>query len=327
MESNDLGLLVALDALLQEGSVTGAARRLGLSTPATSHALARIRERLGDPILVRSGRGMAMTPRAAELKGPVRQVVADARRALAPARPFVARELTQTYVVHVTDYVLTVIGGAVDRLLREEAPEVSLRFVPNTPDDVTWLRERGSDLAVGIYGELPPDLRARPLLTDRFVAVVRRDHPVASRRFTLDDFVALPHVQIAPRGKPGGYIDDALRARGLTRRVARAVPYFLTALQLVADTDYVLTVSERLARRYEAALGLAVLEVPLELRPYALSLVWTPQVDADPGHRFLRDVFVRAARDEAGPRHEEPRTRLDPTDPTSGGGRRRPRKP
>lgn len=326
MESTDLGLLVSLDALLQEGSVSGAARRVGLSTPAMSHALARIRTRLGDPILVRSGRGMLLTPRAQHIKPQVHSAVEEAKRALEPERPFVATELDRTFVVHVTDYVLTVLGATADRILREDAPRVCVRFVPNTPDDAALLRDQGSDLAVGIYGDLPQEMRSRQLLTDRFVCVVRKGHPQVGKRFTLDQFVRLLHIQVAPRGKPGGYVDDVLRERGLTRTVARAVPYFVTALQLVAQTDYVLTISERIAKRYADSFGLQIMEVPISLRPYALSLLWHPRVDSDPGHRFLRDAFLRAAREVAGQRHEDARTRLDVTDPTSGQTRKRPRK-
>jgi DNA-binding transcriptional LysR family regulator len=326
MDSTDLGLLVSLDALLQEGSVTGAAKRVGLSTPAMSHALARIRERLGDPILVRSGRGMLLTPRAMELRPQVHHVVTEARRTFASEGPFVALELSRTFVVHASDYVLTVLGTTVDRILRSEAPKACVRFVPNTTDDSAKLRDEGSDLAVGIYGELPQEMRTRPLLTDRFVCVLRKGHPGGFKRLTLDRFASLDHVQVAPRGTPGGYLDDALRERGVTRRVARAVPYFLTALQLVAETDYVLTVSERIARRYANSLRLEVFEAPLPLRPYALSLVWHPRVDADAGHRFLREAFLRAAKEVAGERHDAARTRLDATDPTSGQRRRRPRR-
>jgi len=326
MEASDLGLLATLDALLQEGSVTGAARRVGLSTPAMSHALARIRERLGDPILVRAGRGMLLTPRAEALKPRVHAVVAEARRTLEPDRPFVARELSRTFVVHATDYVLTVLGLDIDRLLREEAPEVCVRFVPNTPDDPRLLRDGGSDVAVGIYGDLPPEMRSRQLLTDRFVCAVRVDYFGVGKHLTLDQFIALSHIQVAPRGLPGGYLDDVLRARGLERRIARAVPYFVTALQLAAATDHVVTISERIARRLAASLGLRILEAPLPLRPYALGLVWHPRLDGDAGHRFLRDVMVRAARDAAGDRHEQPMTRLDPTRPASRTRARRPRR-
>jgi DNA-binding transcriptional LysR family regulator len=327
VDSYDLGLLVSLDALLQEGSVTNAARRLGLSTPAMSHALARIRDRMGDPILVRSGRGMLLTPRAIALKPEVNAVVTAAQRVLEPRRRLGPAELTRTFIVHASDYVLTVLGGAVDRLLRERAPRVSLRFVPNAADDPAVLRDQGSDLAVGIYGDLPQEMRSRQLLTDRFVCVVRAGHPAGARALSLQQFIRLEHLQVAPRGKPGGYVDDVLREQGLTRRVARAVPYFLSALQLVAETDYVLTVSERIARRFAVSWQLAVLEPPVPLRPYALSLVWHPRVDADPAHQFLREIFVEASNELTGDRHRSPRTRLDNSDPTSGQTRRRPRSP
>jgi DNA-binding transcriptional LysR family regulator len=310
MESSDFGLLAALDALLQEGSVTKAARRVGLSTPAMSHALARIRERLGDSVLVRSGRGMVLTPRAEALRPRVHTVVNEARQTLEPERPFVPAELTRSYVVHVTDYVLTVLGLVVDRILHEEAPRISMRFAPNTADDADKLRDGTSDLAIGIYGDLPPEMRTRQLMTDRFVCVVRSDHPSVGKRLSLAEFARLSHIQVAPRATPGGYLDDVLREKGLTRHVARAVPYFLTALSMTAQTDYVLTISERVARQSAKSLGLKVLEPPLELRPYALSLVWHPRFDGDAAHRFVRDVFARAAREAVGDTHADPQTRL-----------------
>jgi DNA-binding transcriptional LysR family regulator len=323
----DPGILLHLDALLQEGSVTRAARRVGLSTPAMSHALARLREQLDDPLLVRAGRGMVLTPRAEALRERVHAVLNDARRALAPPRPFRPSELERTYVIRSTDYVLVILGLVVDRLLREEAPGVCLRFLPNTTDDPAQLREGTSDLAVGIYGELPQELRHRQLLTDRFVCAVRQGHPTVGKRLSLDQFTQLAHIQIAPRGLPGGYIDDVLRGLGRSRRVARAVPTFLTAMQLAAGTDYLLTVSERVASTFGPTFGLRILAPPVELRPYALSLLWHPRFDGDEAHEFLRGVFVRAANEAAGVRHQGARTRLDMTDPTSGQTRKRPRKP
>lgn len=326
MEPSDLGMLAHLDALLQEGSVTRAAKRVGLSTPAMSHSLARIRERLGDPILVRAGRGMILTPRAEALRARVHTLVEEARQTLEAERPFVAEELERTFVVHASDYVLGMLGPSLDRRLAAEAPRANLRFVPNTPDDAEALRDGSSDLAVGIYGELPQEMRSRILLTDRFVLVCRENHPVLKRRPSLERYAALDHVQVAPRGLPGGYVDDELAARGLSRRVARAMPYFSSALQLVAVTDYVLTVSERYSRAHAKVLGLQIVEVPLELRPYALSLVWHPRFDGDAAHRFLRERFVDAAAEIAADKHASPRTRLDPTDPTSGQRRKRPRR-
>lgn len=325
MESLDLNLLTSLDALLQDGSVTGAARRVGLSTPAMSHALGRLRERIGDPILVRSGRGMVLTPHAEALKPRIHTLVTEARQALSPERPFSPAELSRTFVVLATDYVLCVLGVALDRVLGAESPGVTLRFVPNSPDDGAALRDGGADLAIGIYGELPPELKTRQLLTDRFVVVVRDDHPTIGKRLLLEQLVGTPHIQIAPRGLPGGYIDDVLHEKGLSRRVARAVPNFISALYLASKTDYLLTVSERVAREMAPSLGLRVLEAPIPLRPYALSLVWHPRFDGDASHRFLRDAFVRAAGSVARDSHAGARSRLDVTDPTSGQARRRPK--
>src|SRR5512137_872941 len=137
MESRDLGLLLVLDALLQESNVTRAARRLGLSTPATSHALARARKRLGDPILVRAGRRMVLTPRAEQLRPRVRSLVEEATGVLGAGAPFSPRELARTFTVFTTDHVLLVLGPVVDRILRAEAPGVTLRFLPSMADD--WI--------------------------------------------------------------------------------------------------------------------------------------------------------------------------------------------
>jgi DNA-binding transcriptional LysR family regulator len=223
--------------------------------------------------------------------------------------------------------VLSILGLAVDRILRDEAPAVGIRYVPNTPEDAELLRDNESELAVGIYGELPQEMRSRLLLTDRFVCVVRKGHPMIGKSFGLAQFVALQHIQVAPRGRPGGYVDDVLRQRGLSRTVARAVPYFLAALQLTAETDYVLTISERIAKKFADALHLHIMDAPLSLRPYGLSLLWHPRVHGDPSHRFLRQVFVRAAREIASDRHDEPRVRLDTTDPTSRPSRWPPKSP
>lgn len=311
MESADLALLMSLDALLQEGNVTRAAQRVGLSTPAMSHALARIRLRLEDPILVRAGRGMRLTPRAEALKPRIHALVTEAREVLAPARPFRAETLERSFQVLASDYVLTVLGPTVDTIFRARAPRVCLRFIPNGPDDPILLREGGADLAVGIYADLPQEMRSRQLLTDRFVCVARRGHPGLGGVLSLDKFIELPHIQIAPRGKPGGYVDDVLEAQGRRRVVARAVPYFMTALQWAAQTDYILTLSERLAQRWAPSLGLDIFEPPVALRPYALSLVWHPRFDGDPGHGLLREVLVAAAQQAAGDHHEAPRRRLD----------------
>lgn len=316
MEGSDLGLLVALDALLQESSVTKAARRVGLSTPAMSHRLERLRVKLEDPLLVRAGRGMVLTPRAEALRPQVRSVVAAADRVMTPQAPFSPATLTRDFVIRATDYVLLVLGPTLDRIARAEAPQVGLRFMTNTPEDGADLRAGHAHLAVGIYGALEPELKTRTLLSDRFVCVVRRGHPLGRRRLTLSRYVKLGHIQVAPRGRPGGYVDDLLAERGLARRVTRAVPSFAAALRLVQGSDDVLTVSARVLGALEPEPALEVRAPPLPLEPYALSLLWHPRLDGDPAHRWLRELFVRAAAEVTGPPEPEARRRLAQSDPT-----------
>ncbi len=318
----DLASLATLDALLQTSSVTRAADRLGLSVPAVSHALARLRARLDDPLLVRAGRGMVLTPRAEALAPRVREAVAATERVFVEPAAFDPARLTRAFALSVTDYVLVVFGPVFERRVRDQAPQVDLRYLPNAVDDGERLRRGETDLAVGIYRDLPPELRTRPVITDRLVCVVRAGHPVGDR-LDLQRYVALEHMQIAPRGRPGGYVDRLLAEAGLERRVSRAVPYFQVALAMVAASDAVLTVSERIARIAAPTHGLRILEPPLDLAPFALSLVWHPRFDGDAGHRWLREQFAAASAELDGRTHPQARNRLDRDDPTGGPRRNR----
>ena len=322
MESSDLASLTTLDALLQESSVSGAARRLGLSTPAVSHALARLRERFGDPLLVRAGRSMVLTPRAEALRPKVRDAVEIAGRVFEEPREFEPSRVERSFTISATDYVLLVFGGPIDRDIAAAAPGLELRFVPNAVDDAERLRAGDTDLAIGIYGELPPELRTRPIISDRLVCVVREGHPKIKRKLSLERFVALDHVQVAPRGQPGGYVDELLADRGHTRRVVRAVPYFQVALEITAQSDHVLTVSERIARLLGPRLGLRVFEPPIPLEPFALSMVWHPRFDGDQAHRWLRQRLVAVTTELDGLRHAGARRKLSKKDPTTGRGSR-----
>ncbi|MGE5358691.1 MAG: LysR family transcriptional regulator [Bacteroidales bacterium] len=307
MESRDLTLLLTLDALLQEANVTLAAKRLGLSTPATSHALARIRERLDDAILVRAGRKMVLTPRAEQLRPQVRSLVEDATRVLSTAVPFSPAGLRRTFTIYTTDHVLLTLGPTVDRILREEAPDVCLRFLPSVTEDWIPLRDGVADLSVCILGHFPPEFRTRRLFTDRFVCAVRADHPRVGRRLTLDDYLALDHIVVSPLGAPS-HVDSVLAARGLSRRIRRVVPFFIVGLLQAASSDYALTVSHRAAIALAPILGLRLVEPPVPLAGYALNLLWHPRLENEPANRWLREVFVRAASEAMpdDPGHQAP---------------------
>lgn len=294
LDARDLGLLLTLDALLQEGHVTRAAERLGLSVPAASHALARLRARLGDPLLVRSGRTMVLTPRAEAMRPQVRSLVEEARRVLASAAPFSPATLERTFTIFATDHALLVLGPAIDRLVRAEAPGVSLHYLPSIVDDWKLVRDGTADLSICLPGLFPPEFRTASLLTERFVCVVRDGHPRVKASMPLDTWLTLDHVVVSPLGKPSA-VDQVLATRGLSRRIRVVVPYFAAALHLVAAGDDVLTVSASAVRAWSAP-GLRVLEPPVELPTYSVNLLWHPRLEQDPANRWLRDLLVRAAR-------------------------------
>lgn len=318
MDSTDLATLMTLHMLLQEVSVTRAAKKLNLSTPAVSHALAKLRERFDDPLLVRAGRAMVLTPRAQALKPLVRAAIESASAVFEPQGAFAPESLACTWTISASDYVLNVFGEQLDEHLMRAAPGVNLRFIPNAIDDPMRLREQATDLAIGIYGQLPQELKMRPIITDRLVCVVRQGHPLVNAQLSLAQYVALQHIQIAPRGRPGGYLDDVLAEQGLTRRVVRAVPYFQVAMAMAARTDHILTVSERIARKLGPALGLKIVELPMVTEPFALSMVWHPRFDADLAHKWLREQLLLVTSQLGGIAHDKPRRHLSSTDPTAG---------
>lgn len=264
---------------------------------------------------------MVLTPRAEGLKPRVRDAVAVAKMVFDEPGQFDAGSVQRSFTLSVTDYVLLVFGALLDQRVTAGAPGLTLRCIPNALDDAARLRAGETDLAIGIYGDLPPELRTKPIITDRFVCVVRAGHPIVKRRLSLDQFVSLEHIQIAPRGTAGGYVDDQLAERGLSRDVVRAVPYFQVALEMTAASDRVLTVSERIARLLGPRLGLKSFDPPLPLEPFALSMVWHPRLHADAAHRWLRGALIEATSSLDGLSHVGARRRLSRSDPTNRGAR------
>lgn len=295
----DLNLLPVLDALLGERHVTRAAHRLGLSQPATSHALARLRALLGDPLLVRGPGGLVATPRALALAPQVREALEASARVLAGPVAFVPAEARRTFHIAASDYAELVLLPALIARLRRVAPGVELWSHPVPADaadaladgrvDLCVVPERGAGWPAGVY--------QRALFAETFTCVVRADHPAAGRRLTLNRFCELDHLLVAPRGTPGSYVDDALAAVGRRRRVAVAVPHFLVVPHIVAATDLVATLATRVARQLAAPLALAVLPPPVEVAGFTMALLWHERAQRDPAHRWLREQVQAVARD------------------------------
>ncbi|MEM6454889.1 MAG: LysR family transcriptional regulator [Acidobacteriota bacterium] len=293
----DLNLLVALDVLLEERSVRGAAQRLHLTPPAMSHKLRRIRALVGDEVLVRAGRGMVATPRAEALVAPVRALIDQARTLLADPEPFAPATLRRAFRVVCTDHISTILLPRVEQILAEEAPDVDMYVCPVRPEMMDQLRTGDVDVAIRVVRSAPPpEMHVRTLFDDRHVTVARPGHPrVRGPKLTLAQYLAEQHVLVAPGGIPVGPSDALLAAQGLKRRVARTRPNFLAALWLVTESDALLTVSRRIVDATAARFPLTVLPTPLPVEDYSLSMLWHPRVDASVEHAWFRQVLLRAA--------------------------------
>ncbi len=289
----DLNLLPYLHALLEEGSVSAAAKSVGLSPTAMSHALARLRVLLEDDLLVRSGRSMVLTERAESLRGRVQKTIEDVRATMRPLGPLEPSRLERLFRVRTSDHVVHLAMAGMDEWFRA-APKATLQFLPIRADDAEVLRSGSIDLAIGVYRELPPEIRRRDLFHDKFVVLVRSGHDLLKEPLTAERYAAASHIQVATRGRPGGVIDNRLQALGHTRHIAIAVPYFQTALELASTSNHLVTISKRLADRYAARLGLEAMVLPIEMWGYTVEMIWHPRHDGDPAHAWLRKGFIEA---------------------------------
>ncbi|GLX16776.1 MULTISPECIES: LysR family transcriptional regulator [Streptomyces] len=284
----DLNLLVALDVLLEESSVSRAAARLHLSEPAMSRTLGRIRKALGDPVLVRAGRTMVPTPHALSVQGEVRAVVERARALFLTGGRVDLETLTRTFTVLAHDSFAAAFGAALFRRAAREAPGVRLRFLTESHVDLPMLREGVADLEFGVIDARSPEVRTEHLFDDRVLGVVRAGHPLLrGGRITPGRFAGGEHLTVSRRGRLEGPVDDALAERGLARRVVGSMASFSASLFVLRQTDLIGLAASRTVPQTDA-LGLVTFEVPLELPPLPVGLAWHPRHDADPAHVWLR---------------------------------------
>lgn len=287
MSTADLNLLVTLDVLLAEGSVARAAKRLRLSPSAMSRALARLRETMGDPLLVRAGRGLVPTPRALELRERVAQLVQDAEAVLRPAKQVDLKQLVRTFTLRSSEGFVENFGPALLARIAQEAPGVRLYFVQKPDKDSTPLRDGTVDLETGVVGQdVSPELRTQALFRDRFIGVVCEGHPLSQGEITPARYAAGEHIYVSRRGLDKGPIDEALQSLGLTRQVVTMVAGFTTALALARATELIVSVPERHTASLRA--GMHSFPLPVALAPFTVAMLWHPRMDADPAHRWLR---------------------------------------
>jgi DNA-binding transcriptional LysR family regulator len=287
MSTPDLNLLVTLDALLAEGSVAGAARRLRLSPSAMSRALARLRETTGDPLLVRAGRGLVPTPRALELRERVGQLVQDGEAVLRPARKLDLKRLVRTFTLRTREGFVENFGPELIARVGRDAPGVRLSFMPKTNKDSASLRDGIADLETGVVGTTTaPEVRVQALFRDHFIGVVRPGHALCKGKVTPSRYAAGRHIGVSRRGLDKGPIDEALNALGLEREIVTIVGGFSTALALARGSDLIASVPELHTGNLRA--GMHSFPLPVTIPEITVSMLWHPRLDADPAHRWLR---------------------------------------
>ena len=291
MQRPDLNLLFTLDVLLVEASVVRAAKRLRLSPSAMSRALARLRETMGDPLLVRAGRGLVHTPRALELREQVAQLVREAESVLRPAELPKLGQLVRTFTLLTSDGFVENFGTKLIARIHDEAPGVCIRYVQKLNKDSSALRDGNIDLETGVVDETTgPEVRTRALFRDRLVGVVHLRHALSKSKITLTRFAAGKHILVSRKGFEKSQMDEALEALGLTREITTIVSGFSAALSLARGSDLIAAVPERHTETLRS--GMHTFLLPISTPEFTVSMLWHPRMDADFSHRWLRGCVL-----------------------------------
>ncbi|GGJ36553.1 LysR family transcriptional regulator [Deinococcus roseus] len=294
----DLNLLRALDVLLEENSVGGAAFRLNLSEPAMSRTLSRIRKVTGDAILVRTGHTMTPTPYAQRIRDEVHLLVQQARLLLAPQKELDPLTLSRTFTLRSNEAILSRIGPDLLARIAKQAPQVRLRFLAESSTDTPELRHGHIDLEMGSSTPNLPEFRHETLGEDHLEVVMRSDHPLAVGDLTPERYAAARHVSVSRRGRLRDPMDDLLETLGLQRQVVTTVPSSMAALQFIQHSEMVVLAPVKMGQALIQQLGLMSRPLPFPIQPTPLVLIWHGRMQGDLAHVWLRENVretVRAA--------------------------------
>jgi len=289
----DLNLLIVLNALLEEGSVMGAAERLHLSSPAISRSLARLRKLTGDDILVRAGNTMVPTPYARAIQDDVGLLLRQANAVLVPSRTLDLDRLERTFTLQCHDGLATTLAPALLRKVQSEAPGVRLRILSENSFDTDELRRGRVDLELRQDRPELSEFRSEALGSDPLVVAMRSGHPCAEN-LDLRSYASYPHVVVSRRGRLTGPIDEVLAAEGLRRQVAAAVTTGTMALHVASRSDMLVTTTALVSRPLVEAFNMISRPLPASFPPASINCVWHQLHDSDPAHAWLRGR-VRAA--------------------------------
>lgn len=301
LQTIDLNLLVAFEALMEERNVTRAAKRLGLSQPAMSNALARLRRTLGDPLLVKMPGGMSPTPAAQALIGPIRASLAHLRAALEDKPAFDPASSNRTFHLLANDYAETALLGHLIRAIRVVSRDVGLRV--HRPQNIFQAPSAAAlsaslDFAVGFFPDLlslEHGIQSTVLWEEENACIASASHPSIRGKLSIRQYASAHHAAVFYKPEGPGVIDNILEQKGLARRSVLYVPHFNSVPFVVASTDLIATVPARLAERFRKHLKLQVLPLPFAMPPFRLTLVWHERFQSDAAHEWLRSLIRKVS--------------------------------
>lgn len=294
----DLNLLLVFDAVMLERHVTRAGDRIGMSQPAMSNALNRLRHHLKDDLFVRGADGMRPTPRAQELALPVRDALQNLEMALDPLI-FDQANARRNFTIGTNDYAVPTLMPALAARLEKEAPGIDVRLVSSAGRTFDMLDAQTIDAGISAFGSIPERFGSAELFADRYVLTMRAGHPLAKGELSLATYAAARHLLVSPRGDIQGFVDEALADHGLERQIAMTVNSFSSAPPVLAASDMLLAMPERIARAFAPIYGLVTRTAPFP-GPKAYSsatLVWHRRFARHPAHLWLHDILRSVARD------------------------------
>ena len=287
----DLNLFIVFDAIYTEANLTRAGQIVGITQPAVSNALARLRDTFNDPLFVRTAQGMVPTPMAQNIITPVRQALQLLRVSVQESRSFNPSEANKTYRISMTDLTEAVILPHLAARIRRLAPNINVdSFLTRRRETTKELAAGRLDFAIDAPLNTDPQVRHVRLFEDRYVCIMRKGHPLASKeRITLDDYLAQSHIHISSRRNGLGHVDLALGKMGIQRRVMLRSQHYQMAPLVLESTDMVMTVNERFARRH----NLHWVELPIDdIPPIQTHLFWHESTDQDPANRWMREQSI-----------------------------------
>ncbi|WP_217473630.1 LysR family transcriptional regulator [Stutzerimonas stutzeri] len=289
----DLNLFIVFDAIYTEANLTRAGQIVGITQPAVSNALARLRETFNDPLFVRTAQGMVPTPMAQNIIGPVRNALQLLRVSVQESRTFNPLQANKTFRISMTDLTEAVVLPPLFQRLRRLAPNVKIESMLAKRRETTKELAAGRlDFAMDAPLNTDPQVRHVKLLEDRYVCAMRRGHPLAKDKLSVDEYLSLSHIHISSRRSGLGMVDLALGKMGQQRKIALRSQHYMMATQVIQQTDMAVTVPERFARRHD----LHQIPLPVDIPPLETHIYWHESTDQDPANRWMREQMIEIAQ-------------------------------